>query len=182
MIFVRRTDNIYKLGFVIIKGYKRYAINKNGDIISLYYNSTSNFYKNVSTTKEKGYIRVKLINDKGVRKNILVHRLVAETFIPNPNNYVEINHKDYNRANNSVDNLEWCTKSYNMRYSSCNRHYTNPNKIKIKRINIVDNTVDIFESLNEAAKKCHVTFNTIYKSLHNKDYIAQTKYKFRYVF
>ena len=46
-----------------------------------------------------------------------VHRLVALAFLPNPNNYPQINHKDKNRSNNNVDNLEWCTAQYNIDYS-----------------------------------------------------------------
>lgn len=48
----------------------------------------------------------------------LVHRLVAEAFIPNPNSYTEINHKDENTYNNCVDNLEWCTREYNCNYGN----------------------------------------------------------------
>lgn len=47
-----------------------------------------------------------------------VHRLVAESFIPNPNGLKEVNHKDEDKLNNHVDNLEWCTPSYNMRYGT----------------------------------------------------------------
>lgn len=46
-----------------------------------------------------------------------LHRLLAETFLPNPNNYGDVNHKDGNRDNNTLDNLEWCTRSYNLKHS-----------------------------------------------------------------
>lgn len=63
-----------------------------------------------------GYKVISLIKD-GRRKNHYVHRLVGEHFIPNPYNLEEINHKDFNRANNRVENLEWCDRSYNAYYS-----------------------------------------------------------------
>ena len=63
-----------------------------------------------------GYLQV-MINRNGKTKAYLVHRLVAQTFIPNPNNYKEINHKDENKTNNRVDNLEWCDRKYNNNYS-----------------------------------------------------------------
>ena len=53
----------------------------------------------------------------GETKRYAVHRLVAEAFIPNPDNLPEINHKDENPLNNQVDNLEWCTHQYNIDYS-----------------------------------------------------------------
>lgn len=55
----------------------------------------------------------------GQMKDSLVHRLVAEAFIPNPSNFPAINHKDENPANNAVDNLEWCTLKYNQNYGTC---------------------------------------------------------------
>lgn len=65
-----------------------------------------------------GYYTVNLIKDKKL-KHFLVHRLVAEHFIENPNNYEQVNHKDENKRNNCVENLEWCTQSYNQRYGTC---------------------------------------------------------------
>lgn len=61
-----------------------------------------------------GYLHVKLSNGKS--KTYLVHRLVASAFIPNPRNFVEINHKDENPRNNRADNLEWCNRTYNLTY------------------------------------------------------------------
>ena len=68
------------------------------------------------TVNNKGYITVRLCKN-GKYKTFLVHRLVAETFIPNPLGYNEINHKDENKTNNKVDNLEWCSHDYNINYS-----------------------------------------------------------------
>lgn len=64
-----------------------------------------------------GYKKVGLsINSK--QKTVSVHKLVAQAFIPNPNNYPVINHKDENPLNNRADNLEWCTYSYNSSYGT----------------------------------------------------------------
>lgn len=68
-------------------------------------------------TNSDGY-KVVCLQMCGNKRYVSVHRLVAEAFIPNPNKYLEINHKDYNRTNNRVDNLEWITHKDNVRYSS----------------------------------------------------------------
>jgi len=60
-----------------------------------------------------GYIQVRLLK-KGHQKSMYVHRLVSKEFIENPMHYKEVNHIDYNKENNCVENLEWCTHIYNM--------------------------------------------------------------------
>jgi len=68
-------------------------------------------------------LRIELTDRDGDRKKFPVHRLVASTFIPNPNNYPQINHKDEDKTNNSISNLEWCTAKYNINYGTwINRH------------------------------------------------------------
>ena len=79
-------------------------------------------------TKEKilkgfdndGYRRVRL-NKTGIENDYSIHRLAAIAFIPNPNNYPEVNHKDENPSNNKIDNLEWCTAKYNVNYGTRNK-------------------------------------------------------------
>lgn len=61
-----------------------------------------------------GYVGFKI---NGKLKNFAIHRIVANAFIPNPNGYSEVNHKDYNRLNNCVDNLEWVTSSNNKQHA-----------------------------------------------------------------
>ena len=100
-----------------IKGYEGlYLISDLGNVKSL---------RNNKTRKEKilrlirinsGYLIV-CLSKNGERKNYYVHRLVAEAFLPNPKNYPEVNHKDENKSNNCVDNLEWCDRQYNIDYS-----------------------------------------------------------------
>lgn len=69
-----------------------------------------------SIIKDKGYCRVSLNNGNG-KISKRVHRLVAEAFIPNPENKLEVNHKDGNKLNNCVSNLEWCTNKENIEHS-----------------------------------------------------------------
>lgn len=65
---------------------------------------------------DRGYPRVYLqINGK--KKVMKIHRLVAELFVPNPDNKREVNHKDGNKRNNNADNLEWCTRSENLKHA-----------------------------------------------------------------
>ena len=73
----------------------------------------------VPVLNNNGYLYVKLCkNGKG--KLMLVHRLVAEAFLPNPENKSQVNHKDEVKNNNAVENLEWCTASYNNNYGTRN--------------------------------------------------------------
>lgn len=62
---------------------------------------------------KKGYLRVDLINENGMRKHYKVHRLVAKAFIKNPDNKPQVNHIDGNKHNNSISNLEWVTDEEN---------------------------------------------------------------------
>lgn len=68
------------------------------------------------TLGKDGYLRV-ILKHNGKSKNFSVHRLVAKAFLKNVFNYPEVNHKDENKTNNNVSNLEWCTRKYNQNYN-----------------------------------------------------------------
>lgn len=101
-----------------IEGYEGiYQISNCGRVKSLG-NDKNRKEKILKPTKNnKGYLKVGLCKE-GKRKMCLVHRLVAITFIDNPNNFTEINHKDENITNNCVNNLEWCTHFYNVNFGT----------------------------------------------------------------
>lgn len=97
-----------------IKGFEgRYTISNLGIVRSLLTNKIMK-----QTITDQGRARVNLRYAKTREyKSLLVHRLVAGNFLPNPNNLPEVNHKDCNPLNNRVDNLEWCDRRYNIKYS-----------------------------------------------------------------
>lgn len=95
-----------------IKGWEdKYTISSDGKVYSI----KSGKYLKPRLSMD-GYERVALC-DNGIRREYRIHRLVAETFIENPKNLPQINHKDFNKLNNYIDNLEWCTNYENVQYS-----------------------------------------------------------------
>ena len=81
--------------------------------------------KVLSPTKDRyGYLTVTL-NCNGKSKTIKIHRLVAQAFLPNPDNLPQVNHKDEDKTNNNVDNLEWCTAKYNVNFGTRQERYRN---------------------------------------------------------
>ena len=97
-----------------IKGYEGlYEVSNWGRVKSLKFGKE----RILKPSIRHGYYFVGL-SKNGIVKTYQVHRLVAEAFIDNPNNYKEVNHKDENKLNNSVENLEWCDRLYNVRYGT----------------------------------------------------------------
>lgn len=95
---------------------------------------------------------------KSKPKYYRVHRLVAEAFIPNPNNYPYINHKDENKQNNNVENLEWCDAKYNSNYGKRNELVSkNQSKYKIIQKDLNNNIIKVWDNIWD------LTHNTKYK-------------------
>ena len=106
---------------------------------------------------KKGYYRVYL-NKNGTRKNMQVHRLVALTFISNPNNLPEVNHKNEISTDNRVENLEWCNHKYNMNYGTINeRKSKSSKKYKVAQYDKENNFVKIWNSVLEITSELNIS-------------------------
>lgn len=92
-----------------------YSVSPNGYVVSHYTGRRMR-----SRAQNKGY-QMLILRNKGKRKAMLVHRLVAMAFVPNPDDLPYVNHKDGNKSNNCASNLEWCTASENLAHAHKNR-------------------------------------------------------------
>ena len=136
-----------------IKDFENYYIYSDGRVQNC---STNHFLK--YTSDKSGYLKVRLYKDKH-QHTLLVHRLVALAFLPNPNNYPQVNHKDENKHNNDVSNLEWCTVKYNANYGTRNERIQKQlkqnailpdNRKKVNMYTLDGNFIRQFDSLKEA--------------------------------
>lgn len=112
-----------------IEGFENYQVNQIGQVRSLNYRQTGKVKRLKSTPNSAGYLTVCLSKD-GKRYPKYVHQLVAEAFIPNLNNLPQVNHIDEDKANNHVNNLEWCTREYNTNYGTRNERQSKSMKGK----------------------------------------------------
>ena len=121
-----------------------------------------------------GYYTI-LLSKNGKRKWFFIHRLVAEAFVPNPDNLPFVNHKDENPQNNKVDNLEWCTAKYNSNYGTRNERVSKTktnNTYNTKPVKCVETGI-IYPSTREAARQTGIR-NTNISSCARKQYGYKT--------
>ena len=141
-----------------IKEFPSYTVDEYGNV----YNTKKNKLKAQQTYN--GYKYVQLHNN-GKPKVALVHRLVAEAFIPNPEKLPCINHKDENKLNNSVENLEWCTYQYNNHYgkSKPTESAAEARKKAVEQYTMQGELVAVFESASEAQRQTGIKQSNISK-------------------
>lgn len=158
-----------------VNNYPNYQVSNLGNVKNIKAN------KMLKPSLNGGYLKVSL-SKNGKAKPFLIHRLVAIAFIPNPTNLPEVNHKkEFEKTNNTVENLEWCDHSYNQNYGTRNDRVSKKmSRIKCKKVNQYDldgNYIKTFNSIIDAQKEVGSTH--ICQCL--KGNFEQTKgYKWRY--
>lgn len=141
---------------------EKYQISNYGQVKSLNYRGSGKD-KILKLQKDTyGYNKV-ILYKNGKAKTRTVHRLVAEAFIPNPNNLPQINHKDEDKSNNCVDNLEWCSAKYNNSYGSRKERVS---MLQGKKVRCVE-LDKVFDSFAEAARELGLKVTNISRCCHN---------------
>ena len=113
-----------------IQGYEGlYQVSNLGNVKSLNYNRTGEERIITPVKSGRGYLCVSLYKN-GIHKKFLIHRLIAQVFIENPENLPQVNHIDENKRNNRVENLEWCTNKYNVCYGTRNERMLKTRKLR----------------------------------------------------
>ena len=101
---------------------------------------------------KNGYHVVSLYKN-GKSKRFFTHRLVAVAFLENPLNLPQVNHKDENKKNNSVDNLEWCNAKYNTNYGNCIEKRIAPQRVKVSQFSMDGKYIKTYESMAYIERK-----------------------------
>ena len=157
-----------------IDGYQNYQVSNLGNVRSMNYRGTGETKQLVPKENNCGRLWVEL---KG--KPFLIHRLVAMAFLPNENNFPQINHIDENPKNNRVDNLEWCTGEYN-RKAFLNNHKggrAKKNVIPVNQIDLCGNIVRQWEDSRTIANETGMSQWSITQCCDGK---RNTAYGFRW--
>jgi len=147
-----------------IKGYEgKYQISNLGNVKS-FLKGKEYLLKPYST---RGYLSIGLW-DGQKKQTVLIHRLVASAFIPNPNGYKEINHKDENKSNNNINNLEWCTREYNMSYGTARLRQGISSGKPIEQLTLNNIVIAWYCSAEIACKLTNIDSSSIIKCCNGK--------------
>lgn len=143
-----------KLGGKILDKFPNYIIQKDGKIFSMSKNVYLKAFKSKQGNSGKYRYQVTLVDNNGTQQQHRVHRIVAQAFIPNPENKGEINHIDGDPSNNNVNNLEWSTKQENMTHASENYLFTGTQKgVRVTKVVSKEIEVGEYGSMQEASRK-----------------------------
>lgn len=123
------------------------------------------------TVTKSGYVST-ILYKNSEQKNYRVHRLVAEAFIPNPENLPQVNHIDENKENNCVDNLEWCTGSYNIKSRS------KKNEHRILQYDKNGNFIKIWNSIKEISITLNIKYSTIQGAISGNHFTYNSFWKY----
>lgn len=143
-----------------------YQVSNYGRIKSLY-NYKRNGTNILTPRYKHGYYQIGLRKNKK-RKWLAVHRLVAKAFIPNPENLPCVNHKDENKTNNCVYNLEWCTHSYNNTYHNRHKKVADKNSIPVLQYSTSGELLKEYKSVSEAARQNSMSAGNISSCCSNR--------------
>lgn len=159
-----------------IEGYEYYEVSNLGRVRSWINNKWNkrNTPKLLSLHRlSKGYLGVSLCSAPNTSKTMKVHRLVAKAFIPNPSNLPIVNHKDEDKTNNCVSNLEWCTNNYNLNYGTARQRIFETIErnggYKVRHVvqrDLKGNIIKEYNSANEAAKELGIDCSKILVACH----------------
>lgn len=150
-----------------------YKVSDGGDIKSIKSNKILS-----PDINQDGYKRIVLYKNK-TRKHYSVHRLVAEAFIPNPDNLKEVNHKDEDKTNNTVGNLEWVSSKDNCNYGTRNRKIALSKNKPVLQLSLEGDFIKEWESANEVARVLGYSQSNICNCCNNK---RKTAYKFKWTY
>ena len=161
-----------------IEGYEGvYQVSNKRRVKSLSYHHSGKEGILKQCKSKDGYLKVCLFKN-GKQTTFSVHRIVASAFINNYNNYPEINHKDEDKTNNCVENLEWCDRKYNVNYGSAIEKMVQTRKLRKKILCIETN--QIFNSCRDAGKSVNVDHGNISKCA-NGIYETSAGYHWKYI-
>lgn len=113
------------------------------------------------TLANNGYCQVTLYRSSSDKKKFLVHRLVAESFIPNPDGLPQINHKDEDPANNAASNLEWCTAKYNNLYGTARVRSIDTKSRAVEQYTLEGKLIAIYRSARIASELLGISYKAI---------------------
>lgn len=157
-----------------IQGFEcRYQVSNSGRIKKLPYELVSKdgrlfkFDEHIlkgSTEKYSRYRTVELTDTSGREQYFYIHRLVAQAFLPNPDNLPEVNHKDGNKENNTSDNLEWVSRQGNIDHALRTKAHNGGGHLPCRKVIRLDN-YSSYKSIGQCAKSFGVCDSTVYSHI-----------------